>query len=45
MYAHMMRMEDQRNRLIKSRALEATIAVWNDFDSKFRSFADEYSSL
>jgi antitoxin CcdA len=37
--------QEQKNRLIKSKALEATIAVWNDFDSRFGSFADEYSSL
>jgi antitoxin CcdA len=37
--------QQQKKRLIKSKALETTIAVWNDFDSKFGSFADEYSSL
>jgi antitoxin CcdA len=26
-------------------ALETTVAVWNDFDARIGSFADEYSSL
>jgi hypothetical protein len=29
----------------KSKILEATIAVWNDFNAKLGSFSDEYSSL
>jgi len=35
----------RRERLAKSKALEATIAMWNAFDSKAGSIADEYSSL
>ena len=37
--------QEQKHRLAKSKALETTIAVWNDFDVKIGSFADEYSSL
>lgn len=37
--------QEQRHRLAKAKALETTIAVWNDFDAKIGSFADEYSSL
>jgi antitoxin CcdA len=36
---------ERRERLNKSRAVEATIAVWNEFNSKSGSIADEYSSL
>ena len=36
---------ERRERLQKSRAVEATIAVWNKFNSKSGSIADEYSSL
>jgi antitoxin CcdA len=36
---------ERRKRLEKSKALEATIAVWNTFDSMAGSIADEYSSL
>jgi antitoxin CcdA len=35
----------RRERLAKSKALETTIAMWNTFDSKAGSIADEYSSL
>ena len=37
--------QEQRHRLAKAKTLETTIAVWNDFNAKFSSFADEYSSL
>jgi antitoxin CcdA len=37
--------QEQRHRLAKSKTLETTIAVWNDFNAKIGSFADEYSSL
>jgi len=37
--------QEQQSRLAKSKALRATIAVWNDFNAKIGSFADEYSSL
>jgi antitoxin CcdA len=35
----------RRERLEKTKAIEATIAVWNKFNSKSGSIADEYSSL
>jgi antitoxin CcdA len=37
--------QERRHRLAKSKALEATIAVWNEFNADIGSFADEYSSL
>lgn len=37
--------QEQRHRLAKTKALEATIAVWNDFNAKMGSFSDEYSPL
>jgi antitoxin CcdA len=37
--------QEQKQRLAKSKTLAATIAVWNDFNSKIGAFADEYSSL
>jgi antitoxin CcdA len=37
--------QQRRQRLAKAKALETTIAVWNDFNVKIGSFADEYSSL
>ena len=37
--------QEQRNRLAKTKSLEATIAMWNDFNTKLGSIADEYSSL
>jgi len=37
--------QEQRHRLAKAKTLETTIAVWNDFNAKIGSFADEYSSL
>ena len=36
---------ERRERLNKANAVEATIAVWNEFNSKSGSIADEYSSL
>jgi post-segregation antitoxin (ccd killing protein) len=36
---------ERRELLQKSKALEATVAVWNRFNSKSGSIADEYSSL
>jgi antitoxin CcdA len=35
----------RQQRLAKARTLEATIAVWNDFNASQGSIADEYSSL
>lgn len=37
--------KEHNERLAKSKAIEATIAVWNQFNSKSGSIADEYSSL
>lgn len=37
--------QEQKQRLVKAKTLEATIATWNDFNVKSGSFADEYSSL
>jgi antitoxin CcdA len=37
--------QEQKHRLAKSKTLEATIAVWNEFNANIGSFADEYSSL
>jgi len=34
-----------RERLQKSKVVEATVATWNKFNSKSGSIADEYSSL
>ena len=34
-----------RERLQRAKALEATVTVWNRFNSKSGSIADEYSSL
>ncbi len=36
---------EHQQRLVKARTLEATIAMWNDFNAKHGSFADEYSPL
>lgn len=35
----------RQQRIAKARTLEATVALWNDFNTKRGSFADEYSSL
>ncbi|MBI3523625.1 MAG: type II toxin-antitoxin system CcdA family antitoxin [Betaproteobacteria bacterium] len=35
----------RQQHIAKARTLEATIAVWNDFNTKRGSFADEYSPL
>jgi post-segregation antitoxin (ccd killing protein) len=36
---------ERRERLKKSKAVEATALAWNRFNSKSGSIADEYSSL
>ncbi|HEX4023159.1 MAG TPA: type II toxin-antitoxin system CcdA family antitoxin [Steroidobacteraceae bacterium] len=36
---------ERRERLQRSQAVEATVAAWNEFNSKSGSIADEYSSL
>jgi antitoxin CcdA len=35
----------RRERLQKSKVVEATVATWNKFNSQSGSIADEYSSL
>jgi antitoxin CcdA len=37
--------KERRERLARSKAIDATIAIWNEFDTNFGSIADEYSSL
>jgi antitoxin CcdA len=36
---------ENRERMQKSKIVEATVAAWNKFNSKSGSIADEYSSL
>ena len=36
---------ERQQRFAKAKTLEATIATWNDFNTKLGSFADEYSTL
>lgn len=36
---------EQRDRLARSKAIEASLGVWNKFNDEKGSFADEYSSL
>jgi antitoxin CcdA len=36
---------ERGERLAKSRAIAATLAMWNEFNAKSGSIADEYSSL
>lgn len=36
---------ERQQRLAQARALGETIALWNDFNTKHGSFADEYSPL
>jgi antitoxin CcdA len=36
---------ERQQRITKARTLEVTIAMWNDFNARRGSFADEYSSL
>jgi antitoxin CcdA len=37
--------QEKNRRLTRAKALETTIAVWNDFNAKSGSFADEYPPL
>ena len=37
--------KERREQLVRSKALEATAALWNNFNAKHGSIADEYSSL
>jgi antitoxin CcdA len=36
---------ERKERLEKSKVIEATMALWNQFNDESGSFADEYSSL
>lgn len=36
---------EQRTRTEKSKAIEDTVALWNEFSAKRASFSDEYSTL
>jgi antitoxin CcdA len=36
---------ERRERMVKAKVVEATIAAWNRFNAKSGSIADEYSSL
>lgn len=37
--------QQHRERLAKSKAIEETVAVWNAFNARAGSIADEYSTL
>jgi antitoxin CcdA len=36
---------ERNERLAKTKAVESTVKMWNEFNSKSGSIADEYSSL
>ena len=36
---------ERQQRMAKTKTLEATMTMWNDFNAKHGSFADEYSTL
>lgn len=36
---------ERQQRLAKANTIEATVSMWNAFNAKHGSFADEYSSL
>jgi antitoxin CcdA len=36
---------ERQQRLAKANTAEATVAVWNAFNARYGSFADEYSTL
>ncbi|OGA32999.1 MAG: plasmid maintenance protein CcdB [Betaproteobacteria bacterium RIFCSPLOWO2_12_FULL_64_23] len=36
---------ERQRRIAEARTIEATMAMWNDFNAKHGSFADEYSTL
>ena len=36
---------ERQRRIAEARTIEATMAIWNDFNAKHGSFADEYSPL
>jgi antitoxin CcdA len=37
--------QERMRRLAKEKTVESTVAVWNDFNEKLGSIADEYSPL
>ena len=37
--------KERRQRLDEARTLQASVATWNSFSSRFGSFADEHSTL
>lgn len=37
--------QQHQQRIAKARELEVTVSMWNEFNAKHGSFADEYSSL
>lgn len=36
---------ERQQRLAKAKTVDATVSMWNAFNAKYGSFADEYSSL
>jgi antitoxin CcdA len=36
---------ERQQQLAKAKTTEATVAMWNDFNGKHGSFADQYSTL
>ena len=36
---------ERQRRIAEARTIDATMAMWNDFNAKHGSFADEYSPL
>jgi antitoxin CcdA len=36
---------ERQRRIAEARTIEASMAMWNDFNAKHGSFADEYSPL
>lgn len=37
--------QQHQQRIARARELQATVSMWNEFNAKHGSFADEYSSL
>jgi len=37
--------QERQKRVARTRSFEKTIVTWNEFNDKFGSFADEYSTL
>lgn len=36
---------ERQQRIAKAKTLESTVSMWNDFNAKHGSFADEHSTL